>query len=75
MWHIALLCGQTFAILLLCTSKPNRPPRYQSLLAAIGFVVAIVWIYVVANEIVSLLKASLSKRQCMVQVMSLIDTS
>ena len=58
MWHIALLCGLTFAVLLLCTSKPNRPPPYQSFLAAIGFVVSIVWIYVVANEIVSLLKVS-----------------
>ena len=58
LWHLALLSGQTFAILLMCSSKPNRPPRYQPLLAGIGFVVSIVWIYVVANEIVSLLKVS-----------------
>ena len=63
LWHLALLSGQTFAILLMCSSKPNRPPRYQALLAGIGFVVSIVWIYVVANEIVSLLKVSLNERR------------
>jgi hypothetical protein len=52
------VCGQALAVLLLCTSRPDRPPAYQPVLAGIGFVVAIVWIYVIANEIVSLLKVT-----------------
>ena len=39
------------------TSEPERPPRYQPALAFLGFVISVGWIYLIANEIVSLLKA------------------
>ncbi len=51
-----MIAGPLLASLLLCTSRPDRPPVYHSLLAVAGFALAIVWIYVIANEVVSLLK-------------------
>ena len=44
-------------IVLLFTSRPQKAPAYHFILAFMGFAVAIAWIYVIANEIVSLLKA------------------
>jgi sodium/potassium/calcium exchanger 6 len=35
----------------------STPPRYHTIFAFAGFVIAIIWIYVIANELVSLLKA------------------
>lgn len=34
----------------------GEPPKFRSLLCYVGFGVAIVWIYLVANEVVSLLQ-------------------
>ena len=44
------------AFALLLTSHVDKPPAYHPLLAFIGFGVAVIWIYLIANEIVSLLK-------------------
>ena len=37
--------------------RSGQPPVYQPLLGFVGFGVSIVWIYIIANELVSLLKA------------------
>ncbi|KAL8701203.1 MAG: hypothetical protein Q9224_000613 [Gallowayella concinna] len=45
-----------FAVLVL-TTTPSKPPRYRYLLCFLGFVVAIAWIFTIANEVVGVLKA------------------
>ena len=55
-WHLSLPCGMAIAAGLLLPSKISRKPVYMALLAYLGFAVSVVWIYALANEIVSLLK-------------------
>ena len=57
MWQLVLVIGLVLIVGLLCTSRPQKAPFYQPTLAFIGFFVAIAWIYVIANEIVSILKS------------------
>ena len=45
------------SLLFLIMSEPEKPPKWQPILAFIGFVISVGWIYLIANEIVSLLKA------------------
>eukprot|EP00092_Neocalanus_flemingeri_P035003 GFUD01038087.1.p1 GENE.GFUD01038087.1~~GFUD01038087.1.p1 ORF type:complete len:573 (+),score=74.19 GFUD01038087.1:326-2044(+) len=55
-WHITLLAGVLLALIVGFTSR-SVPPRYHFLFAFAGFIISIVWIYIIANELVSLLKA------------------
>ena len=56
LWQAATFLGQLMSLFILCTSEPNSPPVYHPILSYLGFGSAVVWIYLVANEIVSLLK-------------------
>lgn len=56
LWALALILGGIMALALLCSSSPTEKPIYQPLLAFLGFASAVVWIYFIANEIVTLLK-------------------
>ena len=56
-WQLVLIFSLLIVILLLCTSQPQKAPAYQFILAFVGFALAVAWIYVIANEIVSILKA------------------
>ena len=38
-------------------TSTSRAPRYHFIFSVVGFVIAIVWIFTFANELVSLLKA------------------
>ncbi|CAH1787283.1 unnamed protein product [Owenia fusiformis] len=53
---LTLLIGIALAALVFFTSRNEKPPKYHWAFAFLGFVVAIVWIYVMANEIVNVLK-------------------
>lgn len=44
------------AILVFATSKYDEPPRYHWAFGYVGFLVSVAWIYVLANEVLSLLK-------------------
>ena len=55
-WQLALDLSLLAAILVALTSR-STPPRYHVVFAFTGFVISIVWIYIIANELVSLLKA------------------
>ena len=57
LWQLALIISLIVVVLLLVTSSWNTAPIYQPIFAFVGFVVAVGWIYLIANEIVSLLKA------------------
>lgn len=50
---IPAMCVATFV---LKTSEPNKPPKYHSVFAYFGFIMSVLWIYMLASEIISLLK-------------------
>ncbi|GBC08854.1 hypothetical protein RclHR1_08430003 [Rhizophagus clarus] len=50
------LGGSIASIMCILFTRDDEPPRFRSLLCYIGFGIAIVWIYLVANEVVSLLQ-------------------
>jgi len=55
-WELTLNASLLLAVIVALTSR-SRPPPYHTAFAFAGFVIAIVWIYAIANELVSLLKA------------------
>ena len=57
-WQLALLLSLLLSILILCTSVPSENPKYfRWFFSLLGFAISIVWMYVIPNEIVGLLKA------------------
>lgn len=57
LWQLMLLLSLLSCIFFLLFSENSKPPRFHFILAFLGFVMAVGWIYLIANEIVSLLKA------------------
>jgi sodium/potassium/calcium exchanger 6 len=55
-WAVALIIGFALAVACFFTSKHETRPAYHDAFGFIGFVMGIIWIYTLANEIVSLLK-------------------
>ncbi|XP_072164267.1 mitochondrial sodium/calcium exchanger protein-like [Diadema setosum] len=55
-WHLVLAISVLLAALVFFTSKPEKHPVYHSAFSYIGFVVAVLWIYSLANEIVNILQ-------------------
>jgi solute carrier family 24 (sodium/potassium/calcium exchanger), member 6 len=49
--------GLTALVLLLSTTSANEPPKWRNALSAVGFVVAIGWISIIADEVVGILRA------------------
>ncbi|CAI8043250.1 Mitochondrial sodium/calcium exchanger protein [Geodia barretti] len=56
-WALILFLGVVAALLVACTSWSDRRPVYHCVFAWLGFAIAVVWIYAIANEIVNLLQA------------------
>lgn len=56
-WQLTLMISLILVVLLLVTSSTETAPIYQPVFAFVGFIVAVGWIYLIANEIVSILKA------------------
>ncbi|CAG2251403.1 NCKX6 [Mytilus edulis] len=55
-WVLLMIIGLILSIAVFCTSKNDVQPVYQPVLAYLGFVLAVVWIYIIANEIVNILQ-------------------
>ena len=55
-WQLTLNASLLLALVVALTSR-SSPPPYHTAFAFAGFVIAIVWIYAIANELVTLLKA------------------
>lgn len=53
---ILLIPGTILATFVLKTTKFNEPPKYHPVFAYFGFIMSILWIYLLATEIISLLK-------------------
>lgn len=51
------LAGIPFSLLVLLTSSRKEPPRYHFINIALAFLMSIIWIYAIANELVDLLQA------------------
>ena len=54
-WHVTVMFGAVKAILMGITTT-SKAPKYHFIFSFVGFVIAIVWIFTIANELVSLLK-------------------
>lgn len=57
LWVWLLGVAIVLTLVLLFTTNNDAPPRYEPLLIVAGMVMAIVWIYFIANELVSLLQS------------------
>jgi len=55
-YKLVLVVSPLVAILIAFTSRASAPPLYNPAFAFIGFGVSVVWIYIIANELVTLLK-------------------
>lgn len=53
---LILIPGTILAAFVLKTTKSSEPPKYQAVFAYFGFIMSILWIYLLATEIISLLK-------------------
>lgn len=67
LWLLALIIGLLLASFVMLVTGASQPPRFHSAFAFMGFFVAVVWIYVIANEIVNLL-------QTLGRIMTISDT-
>ncbi|KAF9313355.1 hypothetical protein BG003_005275 [Podila horticola] len=54
---IALFVGSILSVLIYYSSTEEEPPRCYGALCFVGFMVAITWIFLVANEVVGVLQA------------------
>lgn len=53
---LVVLPGVLMAVFFKRSTKAFEPPKYQPIIAYFGFVMSILWIYLLATEIISLLK-------------------
>jgi sodium/potassium/calcium exchanger 6 len=54
---LIMLCGVPFSMLVFFTTTNSRPPRYQPLYVIMAFGMSIVWIYIIAANLVNILSA------------------
>ncbi|EGD75575.1 hypothetical protein PTSG_06644 [Salpingoeca rosetta] len=55
-WLLGMMVGGVIALVIWTTTRASRPPRFHAVFGFVGFLVAVIWIYIVANEIVNLLQ-------------------
>eukprot|EP00795_Rhopilema_esculentum_P015638 gene15638-6922_t len=57
-WQVLLMIGAVLALLVMLTTTALKPPRFHFIFAMAGFIVSVIWIYALAQEIVNLLKVT-----------------
>ncbi|KAK6190037.1 hypothetical protein SNE40_001984 [Patella caerulea] len=55
-WALVLPVGVILSLVVLFTSNNNQYPRYHAVFAYLGFLVSVIWIYCIANEVVNILQ-------------------
>ena len=55
-WILLMIIGAVLSLVMFFTSKNEVQPVYHEALSYLGFIVAVVWIYAIANEIVNILQ-------------------
>lgn len=53
---IFLWIGVILAIVVFYTSEPYTPPKYHAAFAYVGFMMSVLWVYILAKEVISVLK-------------------
>lgn len=56
LWSAVEMVGLCASVVIWCTSDNKNPPKYKLIFICISFVLSITWIFLIANEIVSLLE-------------------
>eukprot|EP00049_Salpingoeca_infusionum_P006060 m.100790 g.100790 ORF g.100790 m.100790 type:complete len:697 (-) comp13183_c0_seq3:4403-6493(-) len=56
-WLLSIMIGGVISLFVWCTTRASEPPSFHAAFAFMGFLVAVIWIYIIANEIVNLLQA------------------
>lgn len=57
LWGLMLMIGLVLALITWFSSTNHRPPRFHFMSAYFGFVVSVIWIYTIANEMVNIIQA------------------
>ena len=55
---LLLGCALVLSLALWCCTVDERPPRFQPLLVVAGFAMTIVWLNLLANEMIALIQVS-----------------
>lgn len=55
-WALVLIIGVALGVVVFLTTRSPGPPRYYLAFVPFAFVLSVCWVYVVANELVSLLQ-------------------
>ncbi|XP_070572239.1 mitochondrial sodium/calcium exchanger protein-like isoform X2 [Ptychodera flava] len=55
-WQVTLCFSSVFCVLTFCTSRHWRAPVYHPAFAFFGFIVCVLWIYLIANELINILE-------------------
>jgi len=56
LWALMLLIGACLSLITWLRSDSTNPPKFLPVFAYIGFVVSVIWIYTLANEMVNLIQ-------------------
>ncbi|XP_041348385.1 mitochondrial sodium/calcium exchanger protein-like [Gigantopelta aegis] len=55
-WGLVMIVGAALAVLIFAVTKNDEKPAFHAVFGYLGFLVAVIWIYSIANEIVNILQ-------------------
>nr|CAG4717757.1 unnamed protein product [Naegleria fowleri] len=57
LWALLSLIGLVFSVFIFFTSKASRKPKYHIMIVGVSFIMSVIWIYTIANELVDVLNS------------------